>query len=279
MSDTLEVFGIEYHDVTGIKATDNNGVVQSFIHPAGTLSITNNGITDVTSYASVNVNVSGGTQINNQDKNVVPSESQQSVTYDTGYTGLGTVTVSAISSTYVGSGVARKSSADLTASGSTVTVPVGYYSTQATKSISAGSAFPPSVTITTNPTITLNSSTGVVTATYSGSSYITPTVTAGYISQGTSGRISTAGTSTFQIPSKAAATYTPTTTDQYVTSRQYLTGSQTIKGDANLIAANIASGVSIFGVNGTLAFVTYYSGTGNPASSLGSNGDIYLKTV
>ena len=30
---------------------------------------------------------------------------------------------------------------------------------------------------------------------------------------------------------------------------------------------------------GTLSFATYYTGTSNPSASLGSNGDIYLKTV
>ena len=29
---------------------------------------------------------------------------------------------------------------------------------------------------------------------------------------------------------------------------------------------------------GSLSFVTYYTGSGTPSSSLGSNGDIYLKT-
>lgn len=40
---------------------------------------------------------SGGT-VNNQDKSVNPSTSQQSVTFDSGYTGLGTVTVNAVTS-------------------------------------------------------------------------------------------------------------------------------------------------------------------------------------
>jgi hypothetical protein len=53
------------------------------------------------------------------------------------------------------------------------------------------------------------------------------------------------------IPSKAATVYTPTTSNQTIASGVYLTGTQTIKGDANLKAANIASGVSIFGVTGT----------------------------
>lgn len=32
-------------------------------------------------------------------------------------------------------------------------------------------------------------------------------------------------------------------------------------------------------VTGTLEFVTYYTGSTEPSSSLGSNGDIYLKVV
>lgn len=53
------------------------------------------------------------------------------------------------------------------------------------------------------------------------------------------------------ISSKSAATYTPSTTNQTITSGQYLSGAQTISGDADLIAANIKSGVNIFGVAGT----------------------------
>lgn len=58
---------------------------------------------------------------------------------------------------------------------------------------------------------------------------------------------------TGSIASKAAATYTPTTSDQTIPAGQYLSGAQTIKGDANLQAANIASGVTIFGVTGSLS--------------------------
>ena len=61
---------------------------------------------------------------------------------------------------------------------------------------------------------------------------------------------------TGQIQSKSAQTYTPTTSDQTIASGQYLSGAQTIKGDANLTAVNIASGVTIFGVEGSLTSAT-----------------------
>ena len=53
------------------------------------------------------------------------------------------------------------------------------------------------------------------------------------------------------VTKKSAQTYIPTTTDQTIASGQYLTGTQTIKGDSNLTADNIKSGTSIFGVTGT----------------------------
>ncbi len=53
------------------------------------------------------------------------------------------------------------------------------------------------------------------------------------------------------IPSKGASTYTPGTSNQTISASQYLSGAQTIKGDSNLKAGNIACGVTIFGVKGT----------------------------
>lgn len=146
--------------------------------------------------------------------------------------------------------VTERSSSDLTASGATVTVPKGIYDTAASKSVASGSATTPATTVTANPTISVSSG-GLITASVSKTQSVTPTVSAGYVSSGTAGTITVSGSNTNQLTTKAAATYTPGTTDQTIASGRYLTGTQTIKGDANLIAANIKKDVTIFGVTGT----------------------------
>ena len=50
---------------------------------------------------------------------------------------------------------------------------------------------------------------------------------------------------------KGAEVFVPGTSDKTIAANTYLTEVQTIKGDANLVADNIAEGVSIFGVTGT----------------------------
>jgi hypothetical protein len=126
-----------------------------------------------------------------QDKTVTPSTNKQTITADSGYDGLDTVTVNAMPTT-----------------------------TQAT------------------PTVTVDSSTGLITA--------TATQTAGYVTAGTK-------SGTKQLAFQPAQTITPTTTNQTIPANTYLGGTQTIKGDANLVASNIVSGKSIFGVVGTAA--------------------------
>lgn len=79
------------------------------------------------------------------------------------------------------------------------------------------------------------------------------------------------------ITKKDVATYTPSTRNQTIAASQYLSGAQTIKGDANLVSGNIISGKTIFGVPGSVVIQRYYTGSSEPSSSIGSNGDLYLQ--
>ena len=71
---------------------------------------------------------------------------------------------------------------------------------------------------------------------------------------------------------KGAQTYTPRTSDQTIAAGAYLTGKQTIKGDANLTAANIRTGVSIFNVEGT-----FTADADATASDIASGKTAYVK--
>lgn len=146
--------------------------------------------------------------------------------------------------------IATKTGADLTASGDTVSVPAGYYASQTSKAVASGSATPPATITGTSATLTPGSN----AITLSKSVSVTPSVSAGYVSSGTAGNSTVSLTAS--VTTKGATTYTPTTSDQTIASGTYLTGAQTVKGDANLLAANIKSGVSIFGVSGGLTSAT-----------------------
>lgn len=104
----------------------------------------------------------------------------------------------------------------------------------------------------TTPSITINSS-GLITA--------SATQEAGYVLSGTK-------SATKQLTTQAAKIVTPSASSQTaVASGVYTTGVVTVAGDSNLVAENIAEGVSIFGVTGSYAgggasYVTTLAGSG-----------------
>ena len=296
--------------------------------PTETKTITANGTYSPSNgkyFSSVKVAVANDA-VALQEKTITPTESTQVVNPDNGYGGFSSVTVNGIPSTYVGSGITRKSAATYTPTESEQTIAAGQYldgaqTISAIPSTYVGSGVP------TQGSKTVTPSTSVQTAVSSGT-YVTGNIkvaamptgvrstpaintNTGVVTAGvsTAGYLGTGATKTLQLNTKSAATIIPSTTDQVIAAGQYLTGIQTIKGDANLVAANIASGVSIFGVTGThssidtsdatataadivsrktayvngskvtgtLVVQNYYTGTTVPESSFGYNGDLYFK--
>lgn len=219
-----------------------------------------------------------------QSKTVSPSESAQTIKADNGYDGLSQVTVNAVSKTYVGSGVTKKSAAT-------------YMPGTSNQSIASGQYLSGAQTIKGDSNLTAgNIKSGVsifgISGTYTGSSSggsgsvslqsktvspsestqtVKPDSEYGGLSQVTVNAISTTYVGS-GVTKKAAATYTPTTSNQTIAASQYLSGAQTIKGDANLVAGNIKSGVSIFGVTGN------YAGSSSGSSSGSNNVEAYHVT-
>ena len=179
-----------------------------------------------------------------QEKAVTPSESQQVITPDETYDGLSKVTVGAISNTYVGSGVPKKSAAIYTPGTSNQTIEANQYLSGAQ---------------------TIRGDRNLVAG----------NIRSGVSIFGVTGTVVEASS-----PNLQAKTVTPGTSSQTVRPDSGYDGlSQVVvSGDTNLVSGNIISGKTIFGVPGSVVIQRYYTGSSEPSSSIGSNGDLYLQT-
>lgn len=271
---------------TGLGTVTVNRIPTNYIVPSGNKEITANGTgIDVTAYATVSVAVptgSGGTTPTIQSLSITPSTSEQTFNSSSvdGYkpvtvAAMPTMTLPTSAASSATSGYTSKATIGRSTSAQYINIPPGYNSAGAYYVISAvanGSATAPSSISGTSATVSTGTNTLTLTKTVS----VTPSVTAGYVSSGTAGNSSVSLTAS--VTTKAAATITPGTTNQTISSGTYLTGTQTIVGDANLVSSNIVSGKSIFGVSGNVVLQNVYKGSSAPSSSTGSNGDIYLQS-
>ena len=157
---------------------------------------------------------------------ITPTESEQTAVASGKYT-TGAVKVGAISSDYVGSGVTRNDSSDLSVSGATVTVPAGYYESNASASVQSAT-WKSASTIGVVPSISVDAN-GLITATASGWTSCKPLSASGYADADTSANLQLAGSKTSQLDTLGSATYTPAKgSPTIITSGKYLTGDQTI---------------------------------------------------
>lgn len=170
-----------------------------------------------------------GKSLGLENKTVIPSETEQVKRPSSDDYYLESVTVAAITPTYVGSSVPAGS---LTVSGPTVTASAGYYANAATATVPSATLHSPlNYTSAQSPTVTVDSS-GLVTATVKtarGDGYRI-VVIPGYISSSAYVNItSPASTTTYQLDTQAATTITPSSATQTITGQKYMTGNITIQ--------------------------------------------------
>jgi len=80
-----------------------------------------------------------------QTKTATPTESEQLIEPDSGYL-LSSVTVEAISSTYIGSDIPTRTSSDMSVVGRTVVAPAGFYASPSSAQVAQGTAGTPTAT-------------------------------------------------------------------------------------------------------------------------------------
>lgn len=133
-------------------------------------------------------------------------------------------------------------SSDLIVSGPTVTAPDGYYPNSASTSVQSGSVAVPNTSITANPSLSITQNTGRIEASVSKTQSVSPTVSEGYVTSGTSGTMSVSGSNHYDLPTQASATITPTESAQTaVPAHKWTTGEVSV---AAIPSSYVGSGVT-----------------------------------
>jgi len=207
-----------------------------------------------------------GTIINNQDKTVDPSTSSQSVTFDSGYTGLGTVLVNPVTSSIDSNILAGNIKSGISILGVTGTFEGGSLGTKTVDASTNSQVVVPDSgdyglsSVTVNPYTLQNKTIGNVWQ-----STLDDAEQEAVVESPDSGYDGLSSLSILPIPILDVMAFTPSTNTQYFNCLSEFTYIKGIKSvtinpvtssiDSNISAGNIRNGVSILGVTGT------YSGT------------------
>ncbi len=211
-------------------SVDSNGLVTASVSASQPVTPTvNEGYVMSGTAGTVSVQGSSTLQLSTQaGETITPTETEQTAVAAQKYT-TGDIKVAAIPSDYIGSEVPQKSTSDMTASGATVTAPAGYYSEAASKTI-PNATWKNASAVGVVPEISVDSS-GLITANCSGWTSIHPLTASGYADSDTAANIQLSGVKTSQLSTQAAATITPTESEQTaVTAGKYTTGIVKVSG-------------------------------------------------